>query len=183
MYKSATISPMTETTNKVTTNLGACVGFKIVTIADIAIVTPTWIVTIADIAIVTPTWYVGSSKKHLSTSSHICWLYRRFRPESHLLCANHRSHGSKVRKGDLMGDDLCKAPVPVTQAINGIRATGGMSEFVIAAVIGITNPNLGRINLSREAQGSIICPGKPIVNGHYNSFFPLLQTGQEALSL
>nr|GEW42251.1 hypothetical protein [Tanacetum cinerariifolium] len=42
MYKLKTISPTTETTTKVTTNLGACVGFAIVTIAGIAIVTPTW---------------------------------------------------------------------------------------------------------------------------------------------
>nr|GEU91512.1 ubiquitin carboxyl-terminal hydrolase 16-like [Tanacetum cinerariifolium] len=90
MYKSATISPTTETTTKVTTNLDACVGFAIVTIAGIAIVTPTW--------------YIESSKKYLrSTSIHICWLYKRFRLESHLLGANHRPYGSEVRKGFLMG--------------------------------------------------------------------------------
>nr|GEV26733.1 hypothetical protein [Tanacetum cinerariifolium] len=41
MIKSTTISPTTETTTKVTTNLGACVGFAIITIEGIAIVTPT----------------------------------------------------------------------------------------------------------------------------------------------
>nr|GEX89706.1 cell division control protein 45 homolog [Tanacetum cinerariifolium] len=54
--------------------------------------------TIAGIVIVTPTWYVGSSKKHLR---------RRFRPESHLLGANHRPHVNLIKiklNGNKVGD-------------------------------------------------------------------------------